>query len=36
MVDNDVEVDGPSVAALGGVSPLFFVMAWCGGVLEVR
>ena len=36
-VDNDgsVEVDGP-VAALGGFSPFFFVMAWYVGVLEGR
>ena len=35
--DGDVdEVDGPSVAALGGFPPFFFVMAWCVGVLCAR
>ena len=34
--DGNVEVDGPSVAALGGFPPFFFVMGWWVGVLEAR
>ena len=37
-VDNDgnVEVDGLPGAALGGFPSFFFVIDWCGGVLEVN
>ena len=33
--DGNVEVDGPSLAALGCFPPFFFVMGWCVGPLEL-